>query len=305
MPGTTYNAPAVDLYTITQQPSGTIPEAGGSVDVECTSAYPGGLVAKALSDGSFASDAQRYTLSVRGSQAVVATDDGIRTTGQSRQLAKGNMWTFVKEDGNPDGFKVYNLLKGAASPLYVSSNASSTDASFATGSEETGTTTFTITANGSGFNLQYPGNANANLGDHHSGALSVWNNGGSAGDGGSRFVVAEVNDLLDVATVQEYPGYVGSLLPYDIQESPAYIFGVDDDDSSQLGANKVYFAPQGDSAASRYILRFGNEGTTGIQGVGTADEAESETYYDLSGRRVLYPAKGIYVTGSGKKVFLK
>lgn len=108
----------------------------------------------------------------------------------------------------------------------------------------------------------------------------------------------------------------GSLLPYDIQESPAYIFGVDgagtptfyrvaDDDSSQLGANKAYFAPQGDSAASRYILRFGNEGTTGIQSVGTADEAESETYYDLSGRRVLYPAKGIYVTGSGKKVFLK
>ena len=307
MPGTTYNAPAVDLYTITQQPEGTVPETGGTADVYCTSAYPGGLVAKALSGGSFTSDAQWYTLSVRGSQAVVATADGIRTQGQgqTRQLAKGNMWTFVKEDGNPDGFKVYNLLKGAASPLYVSSNASKTDASFATGSEETGTTTFTITANGSGFNLQYPGNANANLGDHHSGALSVWNNGGSAGDGGSRFVVAEVNDLLDVATVQEYPGYVGSLLPYDIQESPAYIFGVDDDDSSQLGANKVYFAPQGDSAASRYILRFGNEGTTGIQGVGTADEAESETYYDLSGRRVLYPAKGIYVTGSGKKVFLK
>lgn len=585
VPGTTYNAPAVDLYTITQQPEGTVPEAGGTADVYCTSAYPGGLVAKALSGDNFASDAQWYTLSVRGSQAVVATDDGIRTTGQSRQLAKGNMWTFVKEDGNPDGFKVYNLLKGAASPLYVSSNASSTDASFATGSEETGTTTFTITANGSGFNLQYPGNANANLGDHHSGALSVWNNGGSASDAGSRFVVAEVDDLLDAATAQEYPGYVGSLLPeaiatlnpfkeafaagtettqnltafidtynsessqlsltdggyyriqntysgnfltadasllksqsrangnasqiwkiertgedtyrltaqgvtpaqattegdgstvtmgsadgetvmtlhighnnpgdsgnlpanlkwffnsdagnasttqtsfysngagnvllrpytwgasiwniqeattldftvsdagyatahfafpvrmdkgmtayvaasrednvitlteiengevpamtsvviaaepttytldilaeapagvesnllsgsllpYDIQESPAYIFGVDeagtptfyrvaDDDSSQLGANKAYFAPQGDSAASRYILRFGNEGTTGIQGVGTADEAESETYYDLSGRRVLYPAKGIYVTGSGKKVFLK
>lgn len=91
MPGTTYNAPAVDLYTITQQPSGTIPEAGGSVDVECTSAYPGGLVAKALSGGSFASDAQWYTLSVRSGRAVVATADGIRTQGQTRQLAKGNM----------------------------------------------------------------------------------------------------------------------------------------------------------------------------------------------------------------------
>lgn len=588
--GNAYESPDVNFYTVTQQPEGTVTGSETQpVEVECTASYPGGLVAKAMTaDGQFATDAKWYTLSVRSGRAVVATADGIRTQGQTRQIAKGNMWTFVKEDGNPDGFKVYNLLTGAASPLYVSSNASKTDASFTTGSVETGTTTFTITANGSGFNLQYPGNANANLGDHHDGALSVWNDGGSASNDGSRFVVAEVNDLLDAATTQEYLGYVGSLLPeaiatlnpfkeafaagtettqnltafidtynsynsessrlsltdggyyrirncyssgnpcltadgelqslaydatsasqiwklesveggkykltsqgvtgssltddnpkhmatgpadgesvltfyigenhandangidglmwfldtehdaadndnatalygngtgtviirpnlwgasawyiveattldftvsdagyatahfafpvrmdegmtayvaasrednvitlteiengevpamtpvviaakpatytldilaeapatvesnllsgsllpYDIQESPAYIFGVDeagtptfyrvaDDDSSQLGANKAYFAPQGDSAASRYILRFGNEGTTGIQGVGTADEAESETYYDLSGRRVLYPAKGIYVTGSGKKVFLK
>lgn len=590
--GNAYESPDVNFYTVTQQPEGTVTGSETQpVEVECTASYPGGLVAKAMTaDGQFATDAKWYTLSVRSGRAVVATADGIRTQGQTRQLAKGNMWTFVKEDGNPDGFKVYNLLKGAASPLYgyVGSLNSSTDASFATGSEETGTTTFTIMANGSGFNLQYPGVGTANLGDHHNGALSIWNDGGSASDDGSRFVVAEVNDLLDAATTQEYLGYVGSLLPeaiatlnpfkeafaagtettqnltafidtynsynsessrlsltdggyyrirncyssgnpcltadgelqnlaydatsasqiwklesveggkykltsqgvtgssltddnpkhmttgpadgesvltfyigenhandangidglmwfldtehdaadndnatalygngtgtviirpnlwgasawyiveattldftvsdagyatahfafpvrmdegmtayvaasrednvitlteiengevpamtpvviaakpatytldilaeapatvesnllsgsllpYDIQEKPAYIFGVDeagtptfyrvaDDDSSQLGANKAYFAPQGDSAASRYILRFGNEGTTGIQGVGTADEAESETYYDLSGRRVLYPAKGIYVTGSGKKVFLK
>ena len=584
--GDAYEAPDVNFYTVTQPPKG---EVTGSetepVEVECTASYPGGLVAKAMTaDGEFATDAKWYTLSVRGGQAVVATADGIRTKGQNRQLAKGNMWTFVKEDGTPDGFKVYNLLKGATSPLYLSSDANSTDASFATGNEENGTT-FTITTNGNGFNLQYPGNANANLGDHHNGALSVWNNGGSASDPGSCFVVAEVDDLLLMishtggsyvgslllsedteAAVDAYDNFThdiqttaaletligfdysalprlqltdggyyrirncyssgnpcltadgelqslaydatsasqiwklesveggkykltsqgvtgssltdddpkhmttgpadgesvltfyigenhandangidglmwfldtehdaadndnatalygngtgtvairpnlwgasawyiveastldftvsdagyatahfafpvrmdegmtayvaasregnvitlteiengevpaktpvviaaeprtytlhilaeasagvesnllsGSLLPYDIQESPAYIFGVDeagtptfyrvaDDDSSQLGANKAYFAPQGDSAASRYILRFGNEGTTGIQGVGTADEAESETYYDLSGRRVLYPAKGIYVTGSGKKVFLK
>ena len=590
--GDPYAAPAVDLYTITDQPKGTVTgEETESVVVNCTASYPGGLVAKAMTaDGQFATDAKWYTLSVRGGQAVVATDDAIYTKNQTRQLAQGNMWTFVKEDGNPDEFKVYNLLKGAANPLYMANNGGNdvgnTVAAFGTGSEETGTSTFLITTNGDGFNLQYPGTPNANLGDHGSGGvLAVWNDGGSARDGGSCFVVAEVNDLLDAATAQEYPGYVGSLLPeaiatlnsakeafaegtettqkltafidtynsessqlsltdggyyriqntysgnfltadasllksqsrangnasqiwkiertgedtyrltaqgvtpaqattegdastvtmgsadgetvmtlhighnnpgesgnlpanlkwffnsdagnasttqtsfysngagnvilrpytwgasiwniqeastldftvsdagyatahfafpvrmddgmtayvaasrednvitlteiengevpamtpvviaaeprtykldilaeapagvesnllngsllpYDIQESPAYIFGVDeagtptfyrvaDDDSSQLGANKAYFAPQGDSAASRYILRFGNEGTTGIQGVGTADEAESETYYDLSGRRVLYPAKGIYVTGSGKKVFLK
>lgn len=589
--GDAYAAPAVNFYTITDQPKGTVTgEETEPVKVNCTASYPGGLVAKAMTaDGQFASDAKWYTLSVRGGQAVVATDDAIYTKNQTRQLAKGNMWTFVKEDGNPDEFKVYNLLKGAASPLYMANNGGNnvgnTVAAFGTGSEETGTSTFLITTNGDGFNLQYPGTPNANLGDHHNGALSVWNSGGSASDPGSCFVVAEVDDLLlmishtggsyvgslllsedteaavaaydnfthdiqttaaletligfdysalprlqltdggyyrirncyssgnpcltadgelqslaydatsasqiwklesvdggkykltsqgvtgssltdddpkhmttgpadgesvltfyigenhandangidglmwfldtehdaadndnatalygngtgtvairpnlwgasawyiveastldftvsdagyatahfafpvrmdegmtayvaasredDVITLTEIengevpaktpvviaaeprtykldilaeaPAGVesnllsGSLLPYDIQESLAYIFGVDeagtptfyrvaDDDNSQLGANKAYFAPQGDSAASRYILRFGNEGTTGIQGVGTADEAESETYYDLSGRRVLYPAKGIYVTGSGKKVFLK
>ncbi len=218
--GDPYAAPAVDLYTITDQPKGTVTgEETESVVVNCTASYPGGLVAKAMTaDGQFATDAKWYTLSVRGGQAVVATDDAIYTKNQTRQLAKGNMWTFVKEDGNPDEFKVYNLLKGAASPLYMANNGGNdvgnTVAAFGTGSEETGTSTFLITTNGDGFNLQYPGTPNANLGDHGSGGvLAVWNNGGSASDPGSCFVVAEVNDLLDAATAQEYPGYVGSLLP--------------------------------------------------------------------------------------------
>lgn len=209
--GDAYAAPAVNFYTITTQPEGTVTgQETEPVVVNCTASYPGGLVAKGMTaDGQFASDAKWYTLSVRGGQAVVATDDAIYTKNQTRQLAKGNMWTFVKEDGNPDGFKVYNLLKGADSPLYLSSDANSTDASFATGSEESGTTTFTITANGNGFNLQYPGNGNANLGDHRGGALSVWNYSASAGDAGSRFVVAEVNDLLELALNTDH--YVGGI----------------------------------------------------------------------------------------------
>ena len=214
--GDAYAAPAVNFYTITTQPEGTVTgQETEHVVVNCTASYPGGLVAKGMTaDGQFASDAKWYTLSVRGGQAVVATDDAIYTKNQTRQLAKGNMWTFVKEDGNPDGFKVYNLLKGADSPLYLSSDANSTDASFATGSEESGTTTFTITANGTGFNLQYPGTPNANLGDHHNGPLSVWNHSASAGDVGSRFAVAEVNDLLGYF---EYIGsdYVGAVLSSD------------------------------------------------------------------------------------------
>lgn len=204
--GNAYESPDVNFYTVTQQPEGTVTGSETQpVEVECTASYPGGLVAKAMTaDGQFATDAKWYTLSVRSGRAVVATADGIRTQGQTRQLAKGNMWTFVKEDGNPDGFKVYNLLKGAASPLYMANNGGNdvgnTVAAFGTGSEETGTSTFLITTNGDGFNLQYPGTPNANLGDHGSGGvLAVWNNGSSAGDPGSRFAVAEVDDLLELA----------------------------------------------------------------------------------------------------------
>lgn len=43
---------------------------------------------------------------------------------------------------------------------------------------------------------------------------------------------------------------------------------------------------------------------TGISGVTAGTEGE-EIFYDLNGRRVLYPANGIYVTASGKKVLVK
>lgn len=43
---------------------------------------------------------------------------------------------------------------------------------------------------------------------------------------------------------------------------------------------------------------------TGISGVTTGTKGE-EIFYDLNGRRVLYPANGIYVTASGKKVLVK
>ena len=223
--GDAYAAPDVNFYTVTQ-PEG---EVTGSeteaepVEVECTASYPGGLVAKPMTaDGHFATGAKWYTLSVRSGRAVVATADGIRTQGQTRQLAKGNMWTFVKEDGNPDGFKVYNLLKGAASPLYMANNGGNnvgnTVAAFGTGSEGTGTSTFLITTNGDGFNLQYPGTPNANLGDHGSGGvLAVWNHSASATDPGSCFAVAEVNDLLEQAlNTDKYLGGIDATAAIDL-----------------------------------------------------------------------------------------
>ena len=48
---------------------------------------------------------------------------------------------------------------------------------------------------------------------------------------------------------------------------------------------------------------FDNE-VTGIDSVNAAAPA-AKKYYDLQGRRVLYPAKGIFVTEDGQKVLFK
>lgn len=70
-----------------------------------------------------------------------------------------------------------------------------------------------------------------------------------------------------------------------------------------LGTNKAYYVPGGAAAAS-FTLRFGGT-TTGIDSVTAAEGADTDVYYDLSGRRVLYPTKGIYVKADGTKVILK
>lgn len=66
-----------------------------------------------------------------------------------------------------------------------------------------------------------------------------------------------------------------------------------------LAANKAYLVlPAGAENVKAFILNTGD--LTGIESVATG--AEAEEYYDLQGRRVTKPTKGIYVTKSGKKV---
>ena len=70
-------------------------------------------------------------------------------------------------------------------------------------------------------------------------------------------------------------------------------------------ANKAYVATGNIPAgSSSNVLNFNFGQTTGINGVVAADKAGVQ-YFDLQGRRVLYPAHGIFVTNNGKKVFVK
>lgn len=72
-----------------------------------------------------------------------------------------------------------------------------------------------------------------------------------------------------------------------------------------LPANKAYIKkadiPTGDGT-NRALYMTGE--TTGMNNA-LIQNGEAEEYYDLNGRRVLYPTTGIYATRSGKKVFIK
>ena len=77
-----------------------------------------------------------------------------------------------------------------------------------------------------------------------------------------------------------------------------------------MPANKAYLLkssiPAQAQEAMMFSFNFGEN--TGISNAAintNAANAESNVYYDLNGRRVLYPTRGIYVKGNGQKVFIK
>ena len=78
--------------------------------------------------------------------------------------------------------------------------------------------------------------------------------------------------------------------------------------SGTVPSNKAYLLGEKlNQGAGANMLQFAfGEGTeTGISNVNAENSGKAETYYDLNGRLVVYPTRGVYVTGSGRKVFVK
>lgn len=77
--------------------------------------------------------------------------------------------------------------------------------------------------------------------------------------------------------------------------------------TTNMPANKAYLLkkdiPAQSLGAALFFFNSNNE-ITGILNV-VNTENNSNVYYDLNGRRVLYPTRGIYVKGNGQKVFIK
>lgn len=71
----------------------------------------------------------------------------------------------------------------------------------------------------------------------------------------------------------------------------------------KIPSNKAYYV-SGQQQTSKLGLNFGE--VTEISNAVTAQPAlKDEILYDLRGHRVVYPTRGIYVTGSGRKIFVK
>lgn len=73
-------------------------------------------------------------------------------------------------------------------------------------------------------------------------------------------------------------------------------------------ANKAFLPATNitsDSGQAQMLNFYIGGAVTGINDAAADAHNGNNTYYDLNGRRVLYPAHGIYVTGNGKKVFIK
>lgn len=92
-----------------------------------------------------------------------------------------------------------------------------------------------------------------------------------------------------------------------------YLLGVDNDDKvkflvatiTTVPANKAFLsATKVPQSTMSPALAFDFGDATGIGNVVSREEKEVE-YYDLNGRRVLYPANGVFVTNNGRKVLIK
>ncbi len=94
-------------------------------------------------------------------------------------------------------------------------------------------------------------------------------------------------------------------------ENANYMLGVDSDDEvkflqatiTTVPANKAYLpAANVTNGSLALAFNFGGE-STGI--ANTLKDNQEVQYFDLNGRVVLYPSNGVFITNTGKKVFIK
>jgi len=116
----------------------------------------------------------------------------------------------------------------------------------------------------------------------------------------------EANMLYGTDTEQTITEPEGDYLYYKLTTSKGknvgFYYGASGGGAFTNGAHKAYLAvPASDAAKAVYLLQ-GEE--TGVSGVTVTDDAAGTAVYDLQGRRVTRPVKGIYIR-DGRKYVVK
>ena len=125
-----------------------------------------------------------------------------------------------------------------------------------------------------------------------------------------QFAIAYGNTETNDAT-----GLKGTLSPITIaDDATAYVlknggqgiglYKIDSTSDRTIGANKAYATSDANDVSAPQMLSFNFGNVTGIDTI-QGQKGENNTYYDLNGRRVLYPVHGIFVKGNGQKVYIK
>lgn len=119
----------------------------------------------------------------------------------------------------------------------------------------------------------------------------------------------------DNTDTNEATGLKGTLAPVTIaDDATAYVlknggqgiglYKIDSTSDRTIGANKAYATTDASDTNAPQMLSFNFGNVTGITAI-QGQKNENNTYYDLNGRRVLYPVHGIFVKGNGQKVYIK
>lgn len=124
----------------------------------------------------------------------------------NKQVVEGgnDIWQFEHVSGTQNLFKIKNYRYGYATAANSNNQTVLTYANEATAWESGNgvTSYFRITKNGTGFNIQHPGDEDANAGNHVSNKLGFWNHGSSSTANGSRIIVNELNIESEIAAAK-------------------------------------------------------------------------------------------------------
>lgn len=217
----------------------------------------------------------------------------IRDYGGNHDQDPGNYWQIIKVTSIPVAIGSTGWTS-VCYPFEVTIPSTSTVKAYYAGNPSNGYVTLTEVANGvipahtGVFLVNESGAANVNLDITSTGAT----------------VPEDVTNSLQGATAQRV-GF-GT-------EGATYLLGLNNSSNepallkSKLNwvpANKAYLLATALTNGVS-VLCFGFGQNTGINDAVAGAESDTETYYDLNGRVVLYPQHGVFVTKSGRKVYIK